>query len=116
MMKFTCAKDTLSEAISICSHAVSAKASTPILEGLLIKVQNGEVTLTGFNYKTGIQRSFAADRCEDGEVVINARILGIVYNCASESSGSYSTKYNKKYYRKYGRSYADARASDNDES
>lgn len=75
-MKFTCAKETLSEAISICSHAVSAKASTPILEGLLIKVQKGEVTLTGFNYKTGIQRSFAADRTEDGEVVINARILG----------------------------------------
>lgn len=75
-MKFTCAKETLSEAISICSHAVSAKASTPILEGLLIRVHKGEVTITGFNYKTGIQRSFAADRSEDGEVVINARILG----------------------------------------
>jgi DNA polymerase-3 subunit beta len=75
-MKFTCSKDTLSEAISICSHAVSAKASTPILEGLLIRVQNGEVTMTGFNYKTGIQRTFAADRTEDGEVVLNARILG----------------------------------------
>ncbi len=46
---------------------------------------------------------------------INARILGIVYNCASENTGSYSTKYNKKYYRKYDRSYADAKASDNDE-
>ena len=75
-MKFTCAKDTLSEAISICSHAVSAKASTPILEGLLIRVQRGQVTMTGFNYKTGIQRTFAADRTEDGEVVLTARILG----------------------------------------
>ena len=75
-MKFTCAKETLSEAISICSHAVSAKASTPILEGLLIRVQKGQVTMTGFNYKTGIQRTFAADRTEDGEVVLTARILG----------------------------------------
>ena len=75
-MKFTCSKETLSEAISICSHAVSAKASTPILEGLLIRVETGEVTMTGFNYKTGIQRTFAADRTEDGEVVLNARILG----------------------------------------
>ncbi len=46
---------------------------------------------------------------------INARILGVVYNCASENTGSYGKKYNKKYYRKYGRSYADARSGDSDE-
>ncbi|MBQ8623943.1 MAG: polysaccharide biosynthesis tyrosine autokinase [Oscillospiraceae bacterium] len=37
---------------------------------------------------------------------INARILGIVYNCTSESSGKYGKKYYKKYYNKYDRSYA----------
>lgn len=48
---------------------------------------------------------------------INARILGIVYNCASENTGKYGKKYSKKYYRKYGygRSYADIKTGDGDE-
>lgn len=75
-MKFSCAKDVLSDAISVCSHAVSAKASSPVLEGLLLQVKGSEVTMTGFNYKTGIQKTFPAERCEDGAVVITARILG----------------------------------------
>lgn len=37
---------------------------------------------------------------------INARILGVVYNCTSESGGKYGKKYYKKYYNKYDRSYA----------
>ena len=38
---------------------------------------------------------------------INARILGVVYNCATENGGRYGKNYYKKYYRRYyGRSYA----------
>ena len=36
---------------------------------------------------------------------INARILGVVYNCASENTGRYGKGYYKRYYRKYYRSY-----------
>ena len=32
---------------------------------------------------------------------VDARILGIVYNCTSESSGKYNKKYYKKHYHKY---------------
>ena len=35
---------------------------------------------------------------------VDAKILGIVLNCASESGGGYGKKYYKKYYKKaYGR-------------
>ena len=41
---------------------------------------------------------------------INARILGVVYNCASENGGRYGKNYYKKYYRRYyGRTYAHSR-------
>ncbi len=42
---------------------------------------------------------------------INAKILGIVYNCTSEGGGKYGKKYYKKYYNKYDRSYAYAESA-----
>ena len=36
---------------------------------------------------------------------INARILGVVYNCTSEGGGRYGKGYYKRYYRRYNRKY-----------
>lgn len=36
---------------------------------------------------------------------VDAKILGLVFNCASESGGRYGNKYYKKYYRKYYKAY-----------
>lgn len=36
---------------------------------------------------------------------IDARILGVVYNCTTENSGRYGKGYYKRYYRRYYRSY-----------
>ena len=36
---------------------------------------------------------------------IEARILGVVYNCTTEGSGRYGKGYYKRYYRRYYRSY-----------
>lgn len=38
-MKFTCEKAVLSEAISICIHAVASRSTITVLEGLLITAQ-----------------------------------------------------------------------------
>ena len=38
---------------------------------------------------------------------INAKILGIVFNCTSTHDGGYGRSYYKKYYKRYGRKYAD---------
>jgi len=73
-MRFSCEKETLNEAIAVCIHAVSAKTTSPVMEGLLITVDTA-VTMSGFNYKTGIQRTFTASVYEAGAVVLNARIL-----------------------------------------
>lgn len=73
-MRFSCEKSTLSDAIAVCIHAVGSKTTSPVMEGLLITAEN-DVTMSGFNYKTGIQRTFAASVYEPGAVVLNARIL-----------------------------------------
>ena len=36
-MKFSCEKELLNDAISHCLHAVAAKSSIPVLEGILIQ-------------------------------------------------------------------------------
>lgn len=42
---------------------------------------------------------------------INAKVLGIIYNCTAEHSGKYGKKYYKRYYNKYDRSYAYAESA-----
>lgn len=73
-MRFTCEKTALNEAVSICSHAVGAKGTSPVMEGLLLEVASS-VTISGFNYKTAIQKTIEADVAQMGSVVLNAKIL-----------------------------------------
>ena len=74
-MKFTCEKLTLTEAIADCLHAVSSKSSITALEGLLIKAMNDRVTLTSYNFKTAITKSFETTVYREGAYIINARML-----------------------------------------
>ncbi len=84
MLRFRCEKTLLNEALSICSHAVGAKGTSPVTEGLLIQALSS-VTVSGFNYKISIQKTLPAQVTEKGSVVINARILSdIVRRMASD--------------------------------
>ena len=84
-MRFSCEKNALNEAVSVCSHAVGTKGTSPVMEGLLLEA-GGTLTITGFNYKTAIQKNFEADVAQPGSVVLNARILAdIVRRLPSET-------------------------------
>ncbi|WP_458863106.1 DNA polymerase III subunit beta [Acidaminobacterium chupaoyuni] len=74
-MKFSCEKAVLSEAISTCIHAVSTKSTIAVLEGLLISVGTSQVTMCGYNFKTGIRKTFSANIAEKGDIVLSAKIL-----------------------------------------
>ena len=73
-MKFTCEKAVLSEAISICIHAVASRSTITVLEGLLITAAD-QLTICGYNFKTGIKKTFSADISEKGSIVLNAKIF-----------------------------------------
>lgn len=73
-MKFTCEKAVLSEAISVCIHAVASKSTISVLEGLLITAKD-DLTLCGYNFKTGIKKTFSANISETGSIVLNAKIF-----------------------------------------
>lgn len=75
MMKFSCEKALLQNAIGVASRTVSPKSSIPALEGLLL-IAGDMLTICGYNMQTGIRTKVAADVTEAGELVLNARLFG----------------------------------------
>ena len=73
-MKFTCEKSQFLYAINTTIRAAAAKSAVPALEGLLIEA-GAVVNVTGYDLKKGIRSTINADVIEDGNIVINARLL-----------------------------------------
>lgn len=75
MIKFSCEKVFLQNAITVTSRAVAQKSSIPALEGLLLHADQ-QLTISGYNMQTGIRTRLEAQVDQPGEVVLNARLLG----------------------------------------
>lgn len=76
-MKFTIERNTLSEALTNASKASSARSSIPALEGVMLHLSDGKITVTGYDLEMGIKCIISpAESIEDGEVVVNAKIFG----------------------------------------
>ena len=67
-MKFKCLRTDLSAAVSNVSRAVSAKATIPALEGILIKAYNGALEISGYDLEIGIVTTLEATVAEEGEI------------------------------------------------
>lgn len=75
MMKFSCEKALLQNAINVASRTVAQKSSIPALEGLLLQADS-TLMISGYNMQTGIRTRLSADVTEPGELVLNARLFG----------------------------------------
>ena len=75
MIKFSCVKVFLQNAIAVTSRAVAQKSSIPALEGLLIHADQ-QLTISGYNMQTGIRTNVFANVVEGGDIVLNARLFG----------------------------------------
>lgn len=75
MIKFSCEKALLQNAIAVASRAVAQKSSIPALEGLLLHADH-QLTVSGYNMQTGIRTKVAANVTESGDIVLNARLFG----------------------------------------
>ena len=74
-MKFSCEKSFLQNAINTTSRAAAVKSAVSSLEGLLIEAVE-DVTISGYNLKTGIRTSINADVSQEGSIVLNSRLFG----------------------------------------
>lgn len=74
-MKFICNKDELCNAISHVMKGVSVKATIPALEGICVQMEEGAVTLTGYDLEIGIRTKISADCHDQFTCVLNARLF-----------------------------------------
>ncbi len=76
-MKLTCSRDILLNSINIVSKAVSARTTLPILECILLTVDERGLTLTANDLEIGIESSpIEADIEREGKVALEAKIFG----------------------------------------
>ena len=75
MLKFSCEKTLLQQAVSTVSRALAAKSSIPALEGVLLEGDT-QLTLSGYNMQTGIRTAISAEIHQEGRIVLNARLFG----------------------------------------
>lgn len=80
MMKFSCDKSTLCEAINNVLPAVTTKTSLIALEGILIECENNILNLTGYNLELGISKKIEVKSESDGRVILNASLLSSIVN------------------------------------
>ena len=74
-MNIICDKTLLSAAIDGVSKAVTLRSTIPVLEGILLKAEGFQLTLTGYDLEMGIVTTIDANVKEPGEVVLNAKLL-----------------------------------------
>lgn len=74
-MKFSVNRPAFTEAVSIVSRAVSPKSTLAVLEGVLLRARQGQLTLCGYDLELGITTSLSCQVEEEGELVLPARML-----------------------------------------
>ena len=74
-MIFYVEREKLLDAVNHLSRCVGSKTSMPVLEGILISAEQGKITLISYNLEMGIKKEIYAKCEEEGDIVINARLL-----------------------------------------
>ena len=74
-MKIRLERSVLLDAVLKMQKTVGAKSSMPVLEGILLSAEKGLLTLSSYNLEMGMKKEMYAFCEEEGDIVINARLL-----------------------------------------
>lgn len=74
-MNIVCDKSSLSNAIDGVSKAVTPRSTIPVLQGILLKADGFQLTLTGYDLEMSITKTIEANVRQPGEIVLNAKLL-----------------------------------------
>ena len=74
-MKFRVERDVLAEAVSWTARSLSPRPPVPVLAGLLIKAENGTLSLASFDYEISARLEIPAEVLEEGTILVSGRLL-----------------------------------------
>ncbi|WP_406138130.1 DNA polymerase III subunit beta [Streptomyces sp. NBC_01089] len=74
-MKIRVERDVLAEAVAWAARSLPARPPVPVLAGLLLKGEEGALSLSGFDYEVSARVSVDAEIEEQGTVLVSGRLL-----------------------------------------
>ncbi|WP_326598064.1 DNA polymerase III subunit beta [Streptomyces sp. NBC_01803] len=74
-MKIRVERDVLAEAVAWAARSLPARPPVPVLAGLLLKAEEGSLSLSGFDYEVSARVSVEVDIEEGGTVLVSGRLL-----------------------------------------
>lgn len=74
-MKFTCNTQLLNQNINNVLLGVAPRSTLLALEGILVRAQNGSISMVGYNLDMGITAELEAKVEEPGEIIIPAKVF-----------------------------------------
>lgn len=93
-MHIRCKQDVLLNSINTVLKACSTKTTMPILECILLKAHNNQVTLVGYNLELGIESTIQADVLEEGSIALEAKIFSEIIRKMPNQTVDISTTQN----------------------
>jgi DNA polymerase III subunit beta len=74
-MKFRVERDALADAVAWTAKSLPSRPSVPVLAGVLMRVGDGELTVSGFDYEVSSQVTVPVQADSDGSSLVSGRLL-----------------------------------------
>jgi DNA polymerase-3 subunit beta len=74
-VKFRVERDVLAESVAWAARSLPSRPSVPILAGLLVEAEDGQITLSGFDYETSVRVTVPAQVADNGKCLISGRLM-----------------------------------------
>jgi DNA polymerase III subunit beta len=74
-VKIRVERDVLADAVAWAARSLPARPPVPVLAGLLLKAEDGRLSLSGFDYEVSARVSVEAEVEDDGTVLVSGRLL-----------------------------------------
>src|SRR6478609_8651147 len=74
-MKFRVARDDLADAVAWVAKSLPSRPPVPVLGGILLEVDGGTLTVSGFDYEVSTRAELSVDAESDGRVLVSGRLL-----------------------------------------
>jgi DNA polymerase-3 subunit beta len=74
-MKFRVERDALADAVAWTAKSLPTRPSVPVLAGVLMRVSDGQLTVSGFDYEVSSQVTVGVQADSDGSALVSGRLL-----------------------------------------
>jgi DNA polymerase III subunit beta len=74
-MKFRVERDALADAIAWTAKSLPSRPSVPVLAGVLMRVADGQLTVSGFDYEVSSQVTVGVQADSDGAALVSGKLL-----------------------------------------